>query len=540
MKLQGYEYQKTTEQALLSGKEPVQIGQKSSTLSLSIGQIITGEVLSVNGKEIQLGLNQNFLLHALLEKEHNYSKGQLLSFEVMKNPNSQTLLLRPLFENLSKDPSILKALEAANLELNPTTEKMVTFLMSQGMPIDKVSLQEVYKDLVLFQNETAGNLPDILKLHQLDIPVTIENLNQLSISNQFQQVMLESIQLVSNQIMDVIGSDIVSQKNETEIGQTLFHQQEPLPKEVLDILLHVFKNTKDTLDAEFPYEKPEQLPKDIQVTDFLKPNVHVKDALPSEVINLLTRLGFDAKDLSQSFEQEEFYKILQTLAPKLEGKDSIEFIRDVKEFMQHDFLKNSIQGLIEKNWFVEPEQVAQKDVLTKLYETIRNQGMELLKQLESKLDQQHPLMKSVRNIVEHVDFINHLNQSMQYLEIPLRRKGMNAQGDLYVYTNKKSLAKKEGPITAHLSLHMEHLGQVEVQISLERNKVKNDFLLETEELMNFIEEHMSLLDERLKKRGYEVSSVVHKKEDKSYGLSQIFNEEEKKTVIAKYSFDVRA
>src|SRR5699024_2580215 len=136
------------------------------------------------------------------------------------------------------------------------------------------------------------------------------------------------------------------------------------------------------------------------------------------VINLLTRLGFDAKDLSQSFEQEEFYKILQTLAPKLEGKDSIEFIRDVKEFMQHDFLKNSIQGLIEKNWFVEPEQVAQKDVLTKLYETIRNQGMELLKQLESKLDQQHPLMKSVRNIVEHVDFINHLNQSMQYLEIP--------------------------------------------------------------------------------------------------------------------------
>ena len=540
MKLQGYEYQKTTEQALLSGKEPLQIGQKSSTLSLSIGQIITGEVLSVNGKEIQLGLNQNFLLHALLEKENSYSKGQLLSFEVMKNPSSQTLLLRPLFENLSKDPSLLKALEAANLELNPTTEKMVTFLMNQGMPIDKISLQEVYKDLVLFQNETADNLSDILKLHQLNVPVTVENLNQLSISNQFQQVMLESIQLVSNQIIDVIDSDKVSQKNETEFGQTLLHQQEPLPKEVLDILLHVFKNTKDTVDTELSYEKPEQLPKDIQIADFLKPNVHVKDALPSEVITLLTRLGFDAKDLSQSYEQEEFYKILQTLTPKLEGKESIEFIRDVKEFIQHDFLKNSIQGLIEKNWFVEPEQVAQKDVLTKLYETIRNQGMELLKQLETKLDQQHPLMKSVRNIVEHVDFINHLNQSMQYLEIPLRRKGMNAQGDLYVYTNKKSLAKKEGPITAHLSLHMEHLGQVEVQISLERNKVKNDFLLETEELMNFIEEHMSLLDERLKKRGYEVSSVVHKKEDKSYGLSQIFNEEEKKTVIAKYSFDVRA
>jgi hypothetical protein len=540
MKLQGYEYLKTTEQALLSGKEPLQIGPKSTTLSLSVGQIITGEVLSVNGKEIHIGLNQNFLLHALLEKENNYSKGQQLSFEVMKHPNSQTLLLRPLFENLSKDPSLLKALEAANLELNPNTEKMVTFLMNQGMAIDKASLQEVYKDLVLFQNEKTDNLSDILKLHQLGVPVTVENLNQLSISNQFQQVMLESIQLVSKQIMKVINPDILSQKNEMELGQTTSNQQVPLPKEMIDILLHVFKNTKIDLDPEILYEEPEQLSNEIQKKDFLQPNALVKDPLPSEVINLLIRLGFDAQDLSQSFEQEEFYKILQTLAPKLESKPNMEFFRDAKEFIQQDFLKNSIQGLIEKNWFVEPEQVAQKDVLTKLYETIRNQGMELLKQLETKLDQQHPLMKSVRNIVEHVDFINHLNQSMQYLEIPLRRKGMNAQGDLYVYTNKKSLAKKEGPITAHLSLHMEHLGQVEVQISLERNKVTNDFLLETEELMNFIEEHMSLLDERLKKRGYEVSSVVHKKEDKSYGLSQIFNEEEKKTVIAKYSFDVRA
>ena len=63
--------------------------------------------------------------------------------------------------------------------------------------------------------------------------------------------------------------------------------------------------------------------------------------------------------------------------------------------------------------------------------------------------------------------MNQLNHMQTYLQLPLKMNGKRENGDLYVYTNKKSLAKKDGNVSALLHLDMQFLGALDVMISMQ-------------------------------------------------------------------------
>ena len=98
-----------------------------------------------------------------------------------------------------------------------------------------------------------------------------------------------------------------------------------------------------------------------------------------------------------------------------------------------------------------------------------------------------------------------------YIHLPLKLSNSKAQGELYVYTNKKNLAKKEGALTALLHLDMEHLGKMDVNITLQthNNSVTTGFYIQ-EELISFLEQHMDELTDRLVGKGYTIKSYVTK------------------------------
>ena len=144
---------------------------------------------------------------------------------------------------------------------------------------------------------------------------------------------------------------------------------------------------------------------------------------------------------------------------------------------------------------------------------------------------------------QNVDFLQQLNQMYSYVQLPLRLQQRDAHGDLYVYTNKKNLANKEGNVSALLHLDMEHLGPVDVYVAMQSNKVNTKFYLRDDDMIDFLAAHMDILTDRLRKRGYECSYAMTTREEKTKettkgGLDPLLGQE-RGVMLSRYAFDVR-
>ena len=144
--------------------------------SLQVGQTLRGEIISVKGEDVQLAILKDVIIDAKLAQSMNLSPGISMPFQVKSN-NQSGLSLIPLFTNTALDPNAMKALDMAGLPVNDRSLEMVLNLMERGMPIDKQTLQETYRDVVMLKDYPVK---DIVTLQQLQMPVNAENLSQLS------------------------------------------------------------------------------------------------------------------------------------------------------------------------------------------------------------------------------------------------------------------------------------------------------------------------------------------------------------------------
>lgn len=97
-------------------------------------------------------------------------------------------------------------------------------------------------------------------------------------------------------------------------------------------------------------------------------------------------------------------------------------------------------------------------------------------------------------------------------------------------------------ISAVLRLDMQYLGMMEVYVRLNNStNVSTDFTFENEETLDFVEEHIDMLNERLEKLGYKVSNSFNTKAFRNDILSgDDDSKEDKGDPISFYRFDVRA
>ena len=130
------------------------------------GQTLRGEVVSREGNNAQIRLLQDVLVYAKVDADIRLELGQNITFQV-KN-NGQTLNLSPLFTNMATEGTVLKALDMASLPVNENTVAMTKQLMDAGLPIDKNTLQQIWKernafpdaeilDIVNLQSGTSGD-----------------------------------------------------------------------------------------------------------------------------------------------------------------------------------------------------------------------------------------------------------------------------------------------------------------------------------------------------------------------------------------------
>ena len=190
---------------------------------------------------------------------------------------------------------------------------------------------------------------------------------------------------------------------------------------------------------------------------------------------------------------------------------------------------------------MKPKDVADGEKIKSLYQKLSHQMARLEQVFEQTGMDKSQMAKAASDVRGNIEFMNQISQAYAYLQIPLKINGQNAQSDLYVYTNKKRLSDKEGDLTAFLHLDLDNLGSTDVSVRMRGTKVHTDFFLADDKSYQLVMDHMDLLEERLRRKGYDCTVGVQSGQKKIDFVEDFLKKDQPSTGrVHRYSFDVRA
>lgn len=557
--------------------------------SLVPGTTIQGEIIAKNGNEVQIRIDKDTVLQARLEQDVNVEEGQNIRFQV-KN-NGTTLTLSPLLTNTAQADNVYKALQMAGLPINESTVAMTDEMMKLGMSIDSRSLQNMFKDVV---THTDASATDVVFLHKMDMPLTESNLRQIQNYTELQHEVVKGMQDVTDALQGLInnstggaditaGVDIAAGADVAAVAagvdaNTLTQYQNLVKEMISDTLMGMLPDGAGAAGdvtvgnlaggitgADLAGEVPADVMTGADLTGEALTDAPMsgnaalikgvlQDAAFSELLNngliteeeaagflkeaagLLTEKGIT---LSENTTQEMMKALLDITAGNTQEVESLQRLFSGKVW------KNLLESTVKTQWSLTPETLPKEGEVGKVYEKIVRSLHTLNETLQQSGAANTALQESITNLSENIDFMNQLNQMYTYVQLPLKMQNGEKNGELYVFTNKRSLAEKDGEVSALLHLTMEHLGPLDVYVKMNQGKVSTEFTVEKEETLIFLEKNMSILTDRLQKRGYDISCKMKVKDEAGEPenpVERLLTEKQNGAVSvhAQYAFDVRA
>ena len=453
------------------------------------GQTIRGEVVSREGNNAQIRLLQDVLIDARVDADIRLDLGQNITFQV-KN-NGQVLSLSPLFTNMATEGTVLKALEMASLPTNESTVAMTKQLMDAGFPIDKNTLQQIWHESNVFP-EAA--IEDIVNLHRLELPVTEENLTQMASYRNLTYQLTEGITAVAESLNSTLQG--LTTNGEIEQAATIYGH-------ILELLIPGEENP-EAQRATVQYPDSEQTETVLQPGETMSQTkeaiAHTDTAVTNGTPEASKTMLPTQKMIVDGTKPEDAAEVvLKLLKQGLATKDTA-LLRSVLQ----NFKIAGLPGeLLQDAWSIRPEDVESSEKVEELYQKLGKQLKSLAGLLEENGQSSSNAFQAVTNLSRNVDFLHQINQTYAYIQIPLHlRQGEHKTGELFVYTNKKNLAGKDGRVSALLHLDMEHLGPLDVYVALQDTKVSTKFYVQNDTILDYLEANMEVLTQRLKQRGY--------------------------------------
>ena len=503
------------------------------------GQTLRGEVVSREGNNAQIRLLQDVLVDAKVDADIRLELGQNITFQV-KN-NGQTLNLSPLFTNMATEGTVLKALDMASLPVNENTVAMTKQLMDAGLPIDKNTLQQIWHESNAFPD---AEILDLVNLHKVELPVTEENITQMAsyrnLTHQLTAGIAETGESLTNMLQGLVESGDIEQAAtiysevlellafEDAAGETVTGQQQtegPLPEPGVDVTVTP--------------EEAEQMP--------VQPSATAPEAVPGQktIIEEPTETasgnGQTIKEnpgAEKTQEAPQLQNLQKLLKQGLETKD-IPLLRSI---LHNSKVAELPAKLLADRWSIKPEEVESPEKVEELYQKLGKQLKGLSNLLEENGQRGSSAYQNVTNLSQNVDFLQQINQTYAYIQLPLHlRQGEHKTGELFVYTNKKNLARKDGQVSALLHLDMEHLGPLDVYVTLKDTKVSTKFYVQNDTILDYLEANMDVLTERLQKRGYDCkceTTLRTELQQTAQAMAPLLKTEGS-VPVAQYAFDVR-
>lgn len=519
-------------ESISSQQLPVNIGMQIK--ALTPGQILQGEVVENLGDVVKLLVQLNgekIPLQARLENNMIPVMGKSMLLQV-KN-NGSALYLSPLFENMGMEQNAARALEEASLPVNENTLGMTAKLMQEGISIDKNTLQEFYHQIL---SDTTADLMDIIDLHKLNLPINNENLNQIHSYKVMTHQLSDGLNQMADDLVNMIR-DMVQNGNEKDAVMLLRAVLQPQNTEVSEGVNSADNGSKMHINSE-----EDNLVQNLSDKTILSEKTVVLEA---ENINPQKLVDTDIQGENKTINQKN--NAVAQLVEELELtflKDSIEDI-SLKQIIDSKEFAGKISDILQKQYLLMPERV-EKEEINQLYTKLSKQLSHISEMLHNISAEQSPLGKTVDNLNSNLNFLNQMNQLYAYIQLPLKLSGNDTHGELYVYSNKKHLTEQEGEVSALLHLDMKNLGPIDIYVRLKEANVSTEFWVGDDALLEFLQEHMELLTERLEKRGYHMTCKMTVKEDKDEGnisntvFAELLHRNSNVPALVKYSFDVRA
>lgn len=548
----------------------------SSLNEMSRGMIFEGTVSSVHGNQVKLALSNGQQILARLAGKFSFEQGQSVFFQV-KNNDGGTIEIKPYtVDGEGANLTLMDALKAAGLPVDGINLSMVNKMMEEQMPIDKTSLNQMYQ---LVQDNKDINVTTLVELKRLGIEINQVNAAQFENYANDKQAITIAMDSLIEELPNALSAEGLSMyKLVTQARDILNVVTEGLPEEAF------ISNEASDMSS---YEA---IMRDNQSAPVVKKHFNI-----AELFESLNSVSGESQDIqtiqktdnSQGIDNiflqdnespsntigfilsdkqiEELNEQVRMLLPNLQennislySEDSsvVGILNDIKSMLENtpanaNTLRNLFSGesfklmlkeALEQQWMIKPGDLEKNPKkLDGLYDKIEKQitNMENILKTTGVVNSKAEALAD--NIRGNIEFMNQINEAYTYVQVPLRMNEKNASGQLYVYTNKKSMSDPDKELSAFLHLDLEHLGGTDVSIKMLHRKVTTNFYLDSDESYTLVKQFLPVLEKRLQDKGYNCELNVNSDSKQINFVDGFLKKDLPPTgQVHRYSFDMRA
>ncbi len=563
---------------------------------MNVGDVFTGQIKDLAGSTIELMLSDKSSIQAKLASMMKLQIGQTMSFEVTSNTGGK-VQLTPLYANLTAQSQVGRALGEAGLPVDARNSEMVQSMMEQGMKIDADSLLSMARTVTNYPDAAPSS---IVTMKALNIPLSPENVEQFevyrnnahqiaehvgSIADGFAQVAGESSgmnEMLLNVFVGEADPAIADLLREAKAyaAENPDSEELPVPGEAAEDATQTGQETADAVkgEAAVPEEAgtravPDgegEVPGKAAVTEqsrteggseAVRPNLYGENTVTDDLEELYTpreketlaedlnRLGvpksLTAKIMNNELTTKDTLNLVRSAISEgtqgLNPEEAAQFGENVKALLKKPEYAKLVKNEIMNELLMKPEEVADKEKVQEYFQRVVRDTAKAAEVLNASGRGDTTLAAANQNLHDNVDFMNQMNQVFTYMQMPLKMASEAQHGDLYIYTNKKKLKSGDGNVSALLHLDMTHMGTMDIHVSMNPEGVVNThFILQREELLDFVAEHLPELDERINARGYHMHSDVSLNKEKQSVPEIMFNKGKNTKLIQYTAFDAKA
>jgi hypothetical protein len=578
-------------------------GTLNITQGIEKGQVIQGEIIDLKNNDISLVLQDGRMISGKLTNASSHAIGDKVSLSVVdvSAKNLTLKMIESSYEGASSN-TIDKALEAAFLSKNDRNRTILKELLNHQMSIDKISIQNLIKQSVTFKNTdittlvlmnkysipvNEGNINQIIKfmnmeqnmLHDLNdladsVINTLKNNSQTLSSLSLEQDNISYTKLLQNnsKLMDFIIKDgtVPSQTTNTSLNSIITEEE-------LTIINNFIKESNQlnegnpslssnlfpllSSDSEIAHTLPMLKELVSQNLTNNKPEVStILQQLTSKSENPSTNYPNNIGQILDDNQLEDLGNLLKNFsfsegtlneinAGTIDVNTLLTLIHENSSLVSNDILKETfaskeLQTLLKdtllNKWTITPEEFKQKEHMKEHLDNLLKASAEL-----KDLLKESPMSTTINpgnqtvHLQDNLNFINHLNQLFQYIPLPLKLKQQNTNGELYVYSNKRTGSSLSEGIKVLLHLDMDNLGKTDIYIEMKDNQIFSKFYFDEEDTINLVSSHIDELSELLIEKGYAMKSEILIRESNINPMKEIIGEDDNVT-INRYNFDLRA
>lgn len=310
------------------------IRQNEVNIQLKDGSNLTAKI--ANPTSLQIGQTADFKVVYQSEKS--------IGIEIVSNPNEDSV-----------EPTVVKALEGANLPINNKNQLIVKELLDNNMSVDKQTLLNILRDSYKHPDVSINTL---VSLNKYNIPLTDQNIAQFDQYKNMEHRIMSGVSTISNELPNIIDELLNSGSNEdildfhTELSNLLTN------KEILGTGNGTIPYDTTSTVSNMINEKPDNLPFININWDTLNMN-ELKEVLFSS-----SNIYMSGDISTNSLTLEDRKLLLEMLNPEqISQEDKSSLLNGTLDFRSvFSLLKDSSQNLTT----TEPYNKEQNNLLLKL------------------------------------------------------------------------------------------------------------------------------------------------------------------------------